>query len=174
MVRDPSLSRFSMLMNRSDLGEHPVSIAAYDTPSPLSCPPAGPESWCYPIWENEQSTSGVKLELRSADEKYKSEPIRRFPKQHEMPGFKARSVTLEWPGEAMHAVFYPGEDCPDVSKGRPGVTWHVERGRKTSNSCESPPAGLFKSVRFMKREEYDEFSRAMRQEGGGSDRALSR
>ncbi|KAL8763979.1 MAG: hypothetical protein Q9194_007215 [Teloschistes cf. exilis] len=77
---------------------------------------------------------------------------------------------LRWPDGIQHAVFYTDDVCHNVQVGRPEFTWHVERLGTQAVQCESPPAGLFKSVEFMEAEEYEEFSKRMRgQDAPGSE-----
>ncbi|KAL8721463.1 MAG: hypothetical protein Q9225_001875 [Loekoesia sp. 1 TL-2023] len=133
----------------------------------LSCPAIQQNSKCFPIWQAGDDTSDVDLEPRYVTP-YKNKPIRQAPEQQTLAA-GARSISLRWPDEMQHAVFYTDKACHDVRVGRPEFTWHVERFATQIAQCESPPAGLFKSVEFMNQGEYEAFSRKMR----GQDREVT-
>ncbi|KAI4157535.1 MAG: hypothetical protein LQ342_008203 [Letrouitia transgressa] len=135
---------------------------------PLSCTSTPHNTKCFPIALHSQSSYNTKLELRDT-KAYKNRPIRQAPEQ-QILGDGARSISLRWPDEMRHAVFFTDEACHDVQSGRPEFTWHVQRTRTQVAQCESPPAGLFKSVEFMRQEEYEIFSRRMRGQDEGVEK----
>ncbi|KAL8731062.1 MAG: hypothetical protein Q9181_004449 [Wetmoreana brouardii] len=130
----------------------------------LSCPAVSHNSRCFPIWQSSNEPSDSALEPRDLTP-YKVRPVRQAPIQQTF-ALGPRSITLRWPDDMQHAVFFTDETCHDVQVGRPEFTWHVERLGIQIAQCESPPAGLFRSVEFMRSEEYEAFSRRMRRQDG--------
>jgi hypothetical protein len=76
-------------------------------------------------------------------------------------------VTLSWPDGMKHAIFFTDDACQELSIRRPGVSWHVERHETQSKQCEDFPEGLFKSIEFMRQDEYEIFSKRMQGEDDG-------
>ena len=134
----------------------------------FSCSALPQNPRCFPISQPESAPSDPEIEPRD-EIPYKSRPIRQAPIQQTLAS-GPRSITLRWPDEMQHAVFFTDQSCHEEI-GRPEVTWHVERLGIGAAQCESPPAGLFKSVEFMKPGEYEAFSRKMREQDGTEARA---
>lgn len=125
-----------------------------------SCPATSHSTKCFPIWQPDDAPSVKGLRQRKVTP-YKAKPIRQAPEQQTVIA-GPRSVSLRWPDEMQHAVFFTDDACNDMQKGRPEYSWHVERFETQVVHCESPPAGLFRSVEYMRQEEYEAFSRRMR------------
>lgn len=153
-------------------GDSPISdsgdIIPSNLPSPLSCPRHPNNSKCYPIWETELSDE-EKSESRDPSSllDYKIQPILRTSSQHPFLGFKVRSVTLSWPDGMKHAIFFTDDSCQELSIRRPDVLWHVERYETQSKQCQSIPEGLFKSIEFMRQDEYEIFMKRMQGKDDG-------
>ncbi|KAL8746364.1 MAG: hypothetical protein Q9190_001606 [Brigantiaea leucoxantha] len=136
---------------------------------PLSCSSTPQNTKCYPISKHQAPLEETDLELQDTDS-YKNRPVRQAPEQ-QILSTGARSISLRWPEGMQHAVFFTDEACHSVGSGRPEYTWHVQRIDQQAVQCESPPAGLFKSVEFMRQHEYDTFSRRMRGQVDGFKKA---
>ncbi len=98
---------------------------------------------------------------------YKTQPFLRTSTVQVSLGFQALSVTLSWPDGMKHAIFFTDDACQELSIRRPGVSWHVERHETQSKQCEDFPEGLFKSIEFMRQDEYEIFSKRMQGEDDG-------
>ncbi|KAI4180936.1 MAG: hypothetical protein L6R41_006927 [Letrouitia leprolyta] len=130
----------------------------------ISCPAIQKNAKCFRIWQGDDESSEPNHEPRDTTP-YKARPIRQAPEQQTL-AVGARSISLRWPDRMQHAVFFSDEECHGAGAGRPEFTWHVERLEAQVAQCESPPAGLFRSVEFMKQGDYDAFSRKMRGQDG--------
>ncbi|KAL8946191.1 MAG: hypothetical protein Q9222_007382 [Ikaeria aurantiellina] len=135
----------------------------------ISCSPVQHNAKCFPIWQTGDDSMEAQTDSRDPTP-YKAKPIRQAPEQQTLSS-GARSIGLRWPNDMQHAVFYTDQACHNVDTGRPEVTWHVERFGSQVAQCESPPAGLFRSVEFMGSEEYEAFSRKMRGQDGTDTKA---
>ncbi len=149
------------------------------TPYPLSCPSSPRNTKCFPItekistapspakapsrWEDLSEQSALwewqKLELRS-----RKSPSSRRQRSLSSPSpttesYKARSVSLIWPDEMTHAVFYVDDGCEYVDDWRQGEVSHVERGKGVGEQCVAiGEQGLWGSVEFMREQEWKEWS----------------
>ncbi|KAL9577954.1 MAG: hypothetical protein Q9203_007270 [Teloschistes exilis] len=142
-------------------------LAPVSAEAGMSCPAVSHNSKCFPIWQRDAESFDSAFGSRD-ETPYKTRPIRQAPVQQTLT-LGPRSISLRWPDGIQHAVFYTDDVCHNVQVGRPEFTWHVERLGTQAVQCESPPAGLFKSVEFMEAEEYEEFSKRMRgQDAPGS------
>lgn len=149
------------------------------TPYPLSCPSTPRNTKCFPItekiamtprpanapskWEDlsEQGAFAEweKVELRSS----KSPSLRRrrslTSSSPTIINYKARSVTLTWPDEMAHAVFFVDDACEYVDDWRPGESPHVARRNGVREQCVAVgTTGVWGSVQFMREQEWQEWS----------------
>ena len=115
---------------------------------------------------------------RSVDEKteardpssllnYKTQPLLRTSTQQVPIQFNARSVTLSWPDGMRHAIFFADDACQELSIRRPDTSWHVERHETASKHCETFPEAVFKSIEFMRQDEYEIFSKRLQGQDDG-------
>ncbi|KAL8995608.1 MAG: hypothetical protein Q9169_004682 [Polycauliona sp. 2 TL-2023] len=126
---------------------------------------------CFPISHPDDDMLSADAPVSEASP-YKEKPIRQAQEQQLLVR-GARSISLRWPDEMQHAVFFTDGVCNAIQTGRPEFTWHVERLGTHIAQCESPPAGLFRSVEFMTPKEYAAFSRRMRSPDGEMAKAQS-
>lgn len=57
-----------------------------------------------------------------------------------------------------HAVFYNDNECQEFHQGLvPEVAWHIERHETQREHCGLLLEGSFKSVEFMRQDEYEIF-----------------
>ena len=73
---------------------------------------------------------------------------------HGAPGFDASSVTLRWPDAMQHAIFYTDAGCESIAEAEMEATWHVERLGTTSEQCVNVPQGRWRSIEFMRGDEW--------------------
>lgn len=160
-----STDRFLSHLHLDPTGSH---LQAADFEHGISCLAAPHNTKCFPISNSDGSS--LDSTLRETEvQKYKEKPIRQAPEQQILSS-GPRSITLRWPDAMQHALFFTDEVCHDIEAGRPEFTWHVERLQTQVAQCESPPAGLFKSVEFMSQWDYDAFSSRMRRQDGEKSR----
>lgn len=73
--------------------------------------------------------------------------------------YKARSVSIIWPDEMTHAVFYVDDECEYVGDSRQGEVSHVERVDGMREQCVPiGEHGSWGSVELMREEEWQEWS----------------
>ncbi|KAL8937049.1 MAG: hypothetical protein Q9211_003887 [Gyalolechia sp. 1 TL-2023] len=149
----------------------------------LSCPAVQQNMKCFPIWQGGDRSSEANHEQR--DELDQSlfdgqircnTPYSLRTKNAMALGWGDQNLPvrqfLEDPlPEAPHTTFCkkclrPVHAFDEEMLTLKPAEGHVERFETQIVQCESPPAGLFKSVEFMKQGEYDAFSRRMRRQDG--------
>ena len=151
------------------------------TPYPLSCPSTPRNKKCFPIsetistaadpatrpskWADLSDQSALsewrKMELRSRDSS-SSRRRRRSPSSSPTTTrYKARSVSLKWPDEMTHAVFYVDEGCEYVDDWRQGEVSYVARQDEVVEQCVKIwNEGVWGSVEFMSECEWEAWSAA--------------
>ena len=152
------------------------------TPYPLSCPSTPRNNKCFPITEtistapnpatapskwvdlSEQSALSEwrKTELRSRESSSSRRRRRISPSSSPTTTkYKARSVSLRWPDEMTHAVFYVDEGCEYVDDWRQGEVSHVARRDGKGEQCVKIwNEGVWGSVEFMRDGVWDAWSAA--------------
>ncbi|KAI4208438.1 MAG: hypothetical protein LQ349_009722, partial [Xanthoria aureola] len=143
-------------------------LQAADFEHGISCLAAPYNTKGFPI----SSSDGSSLDSALTEievPKYKERPIRQAQEQQILSS-GPRSITLRWPDPTQHALFFIDEVCHHIEAGRPEFTWHVEGLQTQVAPCESPPAGLFRSVEFLNQWDYDVFSSRMRRQDGETSR----
>lgn len=149
------------------------------TPYPLSCPSTPRNTKCFPItekistasnpgnppseWEDLSKQSAVskweKLELRSRGSSLSRRRRSLSSSSPTTTNYKARSVSLIWPDEMTHAVFYVDEECEYLDHSRQGEVSHVERVDGVREQCVAiGEQGVWGSVELMREEEWQEWS----------------
>lgn len=154
------------------------------TPYPLSCPSSPRNTKCFPItetistarnsanapskWQYLSDQSALsewqKLELRNR----KSPSSLRRRRSLELASssstspttvdYIARSVSLTWPDEMTHTVFYVDDGCEYVDDWRQGKVSHVARKDGVREQCvRIGEEGLWGSVEFMREMEWEEW-----------------
>ena len=148
------------------------------TPYPLSCPSAPRNDKCFPITEtistapnpatgpskwadlSEQSALSEwrKMELRSRGSSSRRRRRLSASSSPTTTRYKARSVSLTWPDEMTHAVFYVDERCEYVDDWRQGEVSHVARRDGMAEQCVKIwNEGVWGSVEFMRECEWEDW-----------------
>lgn len=151
------------------------------TPYPLSCPSTPRNNKCFPITENlsmapnlaqrpskwadlsKQSalTEWQKTELRNSELLWSRRRRSRSSSSPTTTRYNARSISLTWPDEMTHAVFFVDEGCEYMDDWRQGEVSHVVRRNGVSEQCvKIGYQGVWGSVEFMREEEWEEWSAA--------------
>ena len=95
------------------------------------------------------TTSSEQLELRRNRKRMAVQA-----QEHAALGSDALSVTLRWPDAMQHAIFYFDAGCKSIAEAEIEATWHVERVGTTGEQCVSVPQGKWKSIEFMRGDEW--------------------
>ena len=152
------------------------------TPYPLSCPSTPRNNKCFPITEtistapnpatrpskwadlSEQSALSEwrKMELRSRESSSSRRRRKLSPSSSPTTTrYKARSVSLIWPDEMTHAVFFVDERCEYVDDWRQGEASYVARRDGVEEQCVKIwNEGVWGSVEFMTECEWEAWSAA--------------
>ncbi|KAM0800227.1 hypothetical protein BDR22DRAFT_908707 [Usnea florida] len=149
------------------------------TPYPLSCPSTPRNNKCFPITEKlstaadpatlpskwaDLSDQEALPEWQQQELRRKLSPSsRRRQRSGSLPSssspttinYKARSVSLRWPDEMTHAVFFLDDGCEYLDDWRQGEVSHVARRTGSGEQCVAVGLGGFwGSVEFMREEEW--------------------
>lgn len=106
-------------------------------------------------------TEWQKTELRNSELLWSRRRRSRSSSSPTTTRYNARSISLTWPDEMTHAVFFVDEGCEYMDDWRQGEVSHVVRRNGVSEQCvKIGYQGVWGSVEFMREEEWEEWSAA--------------